>query len=296
MESLHRTATTFTCDPPCSRKFKSQGALIQHKNNAPRHIQGAQLTNGESMTGTVVNQVNDAPSTINNDTVGVTSELHGAQGVRVSTPKSKGKGARSSPGTTAVGNGVRKASPGSSTSPTDIQQTKIEPAATPLDRFFACYPEFQYDRDQPPAKSFRLLEHFSGWERNSTEQAEAWKSYQQALIDEVRLWFGNEDDLASWHQLCRAVGIRKLPPKRRECKRALQRTHINIVDLIDWGRSGQPAGSPVKVYRTVAELSEYTFSTNKIFPANQVMGKDGETNIVLRHLLRRLFKAAAQVD
>ncbi|CAK7562849.1 MAG: hypothetical protein SEPTF4163_000705 [Sporothrix epigloea] len=292
MDSLDRTTAVFACDPPCSRKFKSQGALIQHKNNAPRHIQDTQSRNGESVTDTADNHLNSIPSIINNDTVGVTSELHGAQGVRVSTPKSKGKGARSGTAKTAVGNSTRGASPGSSTSPRVIQQTEIEPATTPLDRFFACYPDFRYDREQPPAKSFRLLEHFSGWERDSTEKKEAWKSYQQALIDEVRLWFGNEDDLASWHQLCRAVGIRKLPPTRRECKQGLQRTHVNIVDLIDWGRSGQPAGHSVKVYRTIADLSVYTFSTNKIFPANQVLGKNGETNIVLRHLLRKLFRAA----
>lgn len=39
-------------------------------------------------------------------------------------------------------------------------------------------------------------------------------------------------------------------------------------------------------FRTVEELREYSFGLGRIFPISEVES-NGETNIVLRHLLRR---------
>ncbi|CAK7198939.1 hypothetical protein SEUCBS139899_001607 [Sporothrix eucalyptigena] len=167
---------------------------------------------------------------------------------------------------------------------------KAKHVDTPLDRFFKSYATYPYDSSKPPEKSFhQLVQHF-GWKRESKEQKEAWRVYQSALVEEVRLWFGDEDDLAAWHQLCRAVRIRNPPLRIHECEQAVRRTHVNIVDLIIWGRNGQPANKPVTIFNTVYELSEYTFRTEKIFPSAAVVRDDGARNIVLRHLLRTLLR------
>jgi hypothetical protein len=70
---------------------------------------------------------------------------------------------------------------------------------------------------------------------------------------------------------------------------AIRNTHVNIVDLIEWGRCGD-SHNTVRVFNTKQELQEYTMETEKYFPQSSVHN-NGETNVVLRHLLRRFFKA-----
>lgn len=82
---------------------------------------------------------------------------------------------------------------------------------TPIDNFFAEYTSFRYDRNLSPSVSYTKLVNFYGWDSNDPEARTARREYQDALEDEVRLWFGSENDLASWHALCRAVGIEPLP-------------------------------------------------------------------------------------
>ncbi|CAK7216926.1 hypothetical protein SBRCBS47491_002989 [Sporothrix bragantina] len=364
------STNSFPCDLPCPRKFKSAAALAQHKANAPRHIHGGQLPSGRPANGFANGlsngSANGTHGMANGDRTGMTSELHGVQGVRIASPKSNKK-AREARGMVAVVNGRNDAGQSSTQVQAPAAETRVaretkpnctlcnksfktekilanhvrysprhkngaqatnggrnqkgkqpqqmmvevgnvmtkpkkkrnkkknknfqavvQAVVTPLDRFFASYPDFPYDRAQPPVESFRQLERFCGMRKNSEEQNQAWESYQQALVDEIRLWYGNEKDLASWHQLCHAVGIRDPPPTMSQCEQELRQTHVNIVDLIEWGRNGQPTDHPVEVYGTILELSDYTFATNKIFPADKVRDDDGETNIVLRHLLRRL--------
>lgn len=61
------------------------------------------------------------------------------------------------------------------------------------------------------------------------------------------------------------------------------------MDLIEWGRSGGESGS-IKVFKTIEDLRDYTMSEQKIFPLANIENDEGETNIVLRHLLRKFPK------
>jgi hypothetical protein len=61
-------------------------------------------------------------------------------------------------------------------------------------------------------------------------------------------------------------------------------THINIVDLLEWGRSDSEEKD--QTFSNVAELRAYTKKTGKIF-RNTFDQEDG--NVVLRHLLRKIF-------
>jgi hypothetical protein len=59
--------------------------------------------------------------------------------------------------------------------------------------------------------------------------------------------------------------------------------HVNIVDLIHWARNGEMEW--VQIFRTLKELSDYSYDHNKIYGRDQI-GK-GE---VLQYLLRLISK------
>lgn len=65
----------------------------------------------------------------------------------------------------------------------------------------------------------------------------------------------------------------------------MRRTHVDIVDLIEWGRSDNK--EKVQTFRDVAELRAHTKETGKVF-RNTFDEEDG--NVVLRHLLRKIFR------
>lgn len=190
-----------------------------------------------------------------------------------------------------------------------VHLTGMSVTATPLDKFFLSFPSFAYDPSLPPATSYSRLQRHMGWRRESEGSGEAWHKYQRALEEEVKVWFGKEDDLNSWHTLCRAIGIKQPPPTIAACRsvrnprtyrlimhdcqpanklsQVVRNTHVNIVDLIEWGRRGSGERG-VRVFRSQEALREYTTNERKIFPQSSVRNDDGETNVVLRHLLRRL--------
>jgi hypothetical protein len=61
---------------------------------------------------------------------------------------------------------------------------------------------------------------------------------------------------------------------------AVMNTHVNIVDLIDT----QKTGEPVHVFESELALSRYTRAKGKIFPLH-----DALSGGLLRFLLRRIF-------
>lgn len=112
----------------------------------------------------------------------------------------------------------------------------VEPATnnTPLDKFFLSFPSFDYDPSLPPAKSYSLLRRRVAWPKGSKEGDLAWKKYREALVDEVRIWFGSESDLAAWHTLCRAIGIQQPPETIDACVGVSQswipgRNHLDLI-------------------------------------------------------------------
>lgn len=156
---------------------------------------------------------------------------------------------------------------------------------TPLDTFFRSFPSFHYNPSIPPATSYSNLQVHKGWRRGDIESKNAWDRYQNALQSELHMWYGAEDDLTAWHALCRAIGVEPLPKTCEQCQDAARRTHVNIVDLIEWGRSNSK--EKVQTFRDVAKLRAYTKDTGKIF-RNTFDKEDG--NVVLRHLLRKIFR------
>ena len=69
-------------------------------------------------------------------------------------------------------------------------------------------------------------------------------------------------------------------------KQSVRGRHVNIIDLIQWGRSG---GKYVQIFRTVKELSDYSYDSRKIYSKQAV--DELEAGAVLKHLLRPLEAA-----
>ncbi|KAL7782107.1 hypothetical protein V8C43DRAFT_214290 [Trichoderma afarasin] len=173
---------------------------------------------------------------------------------------------------------------------------KAEVRETPLDGFFTSFAGFVYDPHLSPEASWKKLRRFQGWKglspdgRRSDEENHAWGRYQGALVREVEMWFGDEKDLTAWRTLCKAVGEVDPPDEIRECKKILRTTHVNIVDLIDWGRKGGDENEvkKVKVFKSVQALSNYSVEHQKIF-AKRLLKQYHGGNVVMKHLLRVLF-------
>ena len=95
---------------------------------------------------------------------------------------------------------------------------------TPLDLFFRSFPTFNYDPTLSPAASYGSLGEHQGWRRGDAASQDAWNRYQDALESELRMWYGAESDLAAWHALCRAIGVKPLPQTCEQCEEVWARS------------------------------------------------------------------------
>ncbi|KAK7428819.1 hypothetical protein QQZ08_004589 [Neonectria magnoliae] len=250
-------ALVFNCEA-CNRSFKSQEALDQHSSNSPAHAPSFNCDNcarSFNSQEALDQHSRDSPAHTLIFKCETCHRSFNSQG--------------------ALDQHLRDS---------DIHQEKGE---TPLDVFFRSFPTFRYDPGLPPATSYAQLRQHEGWHRKDTKSDQAWIRYQDALQGELRLWYGEEHDLTAWHALCRAIGIEPLPKTCEQCEEVVRRTHVNIVDLIEWGRSDR--SERVQVFGDVAELRAYTKETNKVF--HNTLDQDGG-NIVLRHLLRYIFRGS----
>jgi hypothetical protein len=70
--------------------------------------------------------------------------------------------------------------------------------------------------------------------------------------------------------------------------KAIRGRHVNIVDLIQWARKGERG--KVHIFRTVKELSDYSYQNHKIYRRDQ-----RDAGAVLSHLLREIRKARVRL-
>ncbi|KAJ0163700.1 Zinc finger protein [Colletotrichum tanaceti] len=239
---------------PCNRSFGSQEALEQHLRDSPAHRQNTDCkpcNRSFGSQGALEQHLRDSPA------------HHQTTDCK---PCNRSFGSRD-----ALEQHLRD-------SPAHLQHTE-----TPLDAFFYSYPTFDYDPSLPPNDSYAKLQKVMGWRRDHTESTDAWDRYQHALEMELHMWYGPEDDLTAWHALCRAIGIEPLPETCEQCEKAARRTHVNIIDLIECRRGNK---GRVRTFPGVEQLRAYTKKTGKIF---RIPLAPGGGNIVLRHLLRKIF-------
>jgi hypothetical protein len=124
-----------------------------------------------------------------------------------------------------------------------VQSTPV-PSIGPLDAFFRSFSGYHYDPSIPPAESFlsfkRGLKRWNDWDGSLPDtwkkyEEHVYTRYQAALTKEFNLWFGTEDDIKSWHSLCRAIAIHPLPTTRKKCREVSNHVHnnlcLNFIDL-----------------------------------------------------------------
>ncbi|KAL4888093.1 hypothetical protein BDV59DRAFT_148976 [Aspergillus ambiguus] len=249
-------APSYECEP-CGRTFGSQDALDQHLRDSPAHAPSYECEPCGRTFGSqdaLDQHLRDSPAHAPSYECEPCGRTFGSQD--------------------ALDQHLRD-------SPAHLQLHK-----TPLNKFFLSFKGFPFDPNLPPSQSYLSLQRFYNWRRGDEDYSQAWDQFQEALSQELKLWFGTEDDITSWHSLCRAVRIEPLPRTCLECEKAVRGIHVNIVDLIDWARN-RADNSEVQIFKTLEELREYTRTTRKIFRNN--FDQRGTGNVVLRHLLRSIY-------
>lgn len=157
-----------------------------------------------------------------------------------------------------------------------------------LAEFFSQYSEdFRYDPKKAATSEFyRLCDHFD-WERGDDERESAHRKFKDALTQQFNANYGTDaDDLAAWQNLCLRLCIEPIPSSLERCRRAVTSTHVNLVDLVD---GFENPSTPVKIFKTVKALSEYTIETGKYFPRTNVHAGD-----LLKHLLRQILNPPSE--
>ncbi|KAK7686006.1 hypothetical protein QCA50_010817 [Cerrena zonata] len=132
-----------------------------------------------------------------------------------------------------------------------------------IEGFFTQFLGFDYDSSQHVTLEFNRLAESRQWGQKTRRKH--YRQLQEALVTEFNQQFGvDEGKLAAWHALCNEVGINPLPPSVTQCRKALSRVHVNLVDFVEARRRGRKGD--FKVYKTVHQLRQYTHDTEKFFP------------------------------
>ncbi|KAJ1309453.1 hypothetical protein OPQ81_006229 [Rhizoctonia solani] len=138
----------------------------------------------------------------------------------------------------------------------ELDSTRTPPL-THVERFFAKYPSYKYNPSQHiMAEFYRLCA--SG----VTNREKARQIFRDALTLDFNEMYGtDEDDLGAWQRLCRVL-VTDVPAEIEGCRKIIQSSFINIIDLVDT----QITGDPVLQFKSETELSSYTRTTGKYFP------------------------------
>lgn len=163
--------------------------------------------------------------------------------------------------------------------------------------YFDNFPKFKHNPTAPIAQEFGRLASEQGWKKKNRDKL---FHEERALCYamEFALHFNDDSKLANWQALCSEVGIepersitkcKKVSPRRKNQLhsagnsfiKALSKVYVNLVDLIDLRRSGEPG--TVRKFNTFKQLKNYTCK-GKVFP-KKAAKEDGYINVLLKHIL-----------
>ncbi|KAL6299686.1 hypothetical protein BKA93DRAFT_741902 [Sparassis latifolia] len=143
--------------------------------------------------------------------------------------------------------------------------------------YWDSHPDFNHDPHAPIRTEFRRLAVIRHWGKRTPQYRDEWA---QCCVEEFGEHYGRSERLEGWQSLCGEVGITDVPTSIKSCKKILNRTWVNLVDLIDCRRTGQP----VKRHASCNALREYSRRTKKIFPKARA-----KANVFLAALLIVMF-------
>ncbi|KAK0438341.1 uncharacterized protein EV420DRAFT_1280067, partial [Desarmillaria tabescens] len=150
---------------------------------------------------------------------------------------------------------------------------------TPIETFFARYPEYPYDQSRETMLQFREMSNQLGWDKR--ERFEALDDLHDAIAQQFNDIYGADvKDLQAWQRLCGLVGGGDIPDNIEACRAVIRRVHVNICDLVDY-----PATTiPPRVFLTESALAAYSRSNGKIYPKDNAKA-GGLLKFLLRHII-----------
>jgi len=182
------------------------------------------------------------------------------------------------------------------TNANDVAQPVALGVKTPLERFFSRYPKFKYQPRNSSVTEFSRLCKEYGWKKDGPKkdpaQDAARHEFSLAMGKEFDSLYGSDEkDINNWHKLCYILSIDPVPDTLHECRAAVFKKHVNLVDLVERSREN------IQIFESEIKLSEYTRETKKFFPKENA-ANGGVLRALRRHILaprssRRLSRAAA---
>ncbi|KAF7332824.1 Transcription factor Zn, C2H2 [Mycena venus] len=195
--------------------------------------------------------------------------------------------------------------------PQPLKKRKMVKRQNHLEAFFAGYPRFRYDPTAPVSAQYHALCKSYGFLRLKNEygiksepnpaREAAYAGYRRAMALTFADLFGRDvNDLGTLQNFCKVLKIDPVPQTVGLCKVAIRAVHVNLVDLVDWGRRleathgadicivdlvarGQTSGRWFQKFETLEELQEYTITKHKFYPQDVVEGTLLE--FLLRHII-----------
>ncbi|RMZ89912.1 hypothetical protein DV736_g2849, partial [Chaetothyriales sp. CBS 134916] len=165
------------------------------------------------------------------------------------------------------------------------RKVKKQPASKAknyVDEFFSGFHYFDYDSSAPVWEEFNRMCGEFDWTSDDYEMRVARREFKSAMVEQFNAVYGtSEEDLSAWENICRILNIDPPPTSLKGCRAVVRRTHVNLVDLVDYSRTGEA----VQVFPTVAALRDYTKETKKFFPK-----EDAKSGGLLRFLLREIIQ------
>ncbi|KAL9010363.1 MAG: hypothetical protein Q9173_004700 [Seirophora scorigena] len=145
--------------------------------------------------------------------------------------------------------------------------------------FFDQFPNFRQRHDAPILDEFRRLAQRQGWKRRMWEFN---VNRRECLQAEYEYHFGSIEagnKLAGWQGLCAELGLSGNIPSIVQCKKALKRVHVNILDFIDDRR----AGRQIETFASAQALADYTNEHKRYFPL-----EDAKADSLIKILLKQI--------
>ncbi|KAJ4169987.1 hypothetical protein NW754_006131 [Fusarium falciforme] len=148
---------------------------------------------------------------------------------------------------------------------------------SPIDLFFAKYPEFDYVGDKPLWDEFvRMGQHFK-WQ--GPKKAQVKNDFRNALLEEFDYVYGtDESNLENWGKLCQAMRL-SAPKTLKEAHKIVRGAYVNLVALVQSPRTGES----VEVFKSAQDLRQFTAKTKWTFPQEHTQA-GGLLNMLLRKM------------
>ncbi|KAK0480932.1 hypothetical protein IW261DRAFT_1334956, partial [Armillaria novae-zelandiae] len=160
-----------------------------------------------------------------------------------------------------------------------LQNVTTTRLPTPIEAFFARYPDYPYDQSRETMSQFWEMSSQFGW--GESVRRESLGELRDAIAQQFNDIYGADvNDLQAWQRLCGLVGDGNIPDNIAACRAVIRRVHVNICDLVDY-----PATTiPPPVFFTESALAKYSRDSGKIFPS-----KNAYSGGLLRFLLRHIY-------